>query len=89
MSSGSIFCFVVETRDLPLIKRDVCSFFQETEDVLNQGERNYHETAELVKTISENEILVDKKAKDAENDMKNSSVRYNKLLEDVQNKKNK
>lgn len=84
MSSGSI-----QTRDLPLIKRDVCSFFQETEDVLNQGERNYHETAELVKTISENEILVDKKAKDAENDMKNSSLRYNKLLEDVQNKKNK
>ena len=64
-------------------------FFQETEGVLNQGEPNYHETAELVKTISENEILVDKKAKDAENDMKNSSLRYNQLLEDVQNKKNK
>ena len=64
-------------------------FFQETEDVLKQGEPNYHETAELVKTISENEILVDKKAKDAENDMKNSSLRYNQLLEDVQNKKNK
>ncbi len=59
------------------------------EDVLNQGEPNYHETVELAKTVSENEILVDKKAKDAENDMKNSSVRYNQILEDVQNKKNK
>ena len=59
------------------------------EDVLNQGEPNYHETVELAKTVSENEILLDKKAKDAENDMKNSSVRYNQVLEDVQNKKNK
>ena len=59
------------------------------EDVLKQGEPNYHETGELAKTVTENEILVDKKAKDAENGVKNSSMRYNQVLEDVQNKKNK
>ena len=63
--------------------------FQETEEVLKQGEPNYHETVELAKTVIENEILVDKKAKDAENDMKNLSIRYNQVLEDVQKKKNK
>jgi ElaB/YqjD/DUF883 family membrane-anchored ribosome-binding protein len=62
---------------------------QETENVLSQGEPNYHETVELSKTVSDNEILVDKKAKDAENDMKNASARYNQVLEEVQNKKNK
>ena len=62
---------------------------QETEDVLSQGEPNYHETVELAKTVTENEILVEKKAKDAENDMKTLSTRYNQVLEDVQNKKNK
>ena len=59
------------------------------EDVLQLGEPNYHETVELSKTVLENEILVDKKAKDAENDMKNSSIRYNEILEDIQNRKNK
>ncbi|XP_028414728.1 nuclear anchorage protein 1-like isoform X2 [Dendronephthya gigantea] len=61
---------------------------KEMEDVLAQGEPNYHETVELSKTVLEKEVLVDKKAKDAENDMKNSSIRYNEILEDVQNRKN-
>lgn len=39
--------------------------------------------------MSENEILFDKKAKDAENDLKNSTLRRNQISEDLQQKKDK